>query len=72
MDDENHLIMEGIHVLTLNTLVDELMVLCEPIMDFKNVKDNGFDFSETLEFQGWKGFFERLTGPVYPVLVKDF
>ena len=72
MDDENHPVMEGIHELTLNTPVDELMVLCDPIIDFKTVKDNGFNFSETLEFQGWKGFFERLTGHVYPVLVKQF
>lgn len=48
------------------------MVLCETIVDFKNMKDNGSDFSKTLEFQGWKVFFERLTGSVYPVLVKQF
>ncbi|KAI5436480.1 hypothetical protein KIW84_022830 [Lathyrus oleraceus] len=51
MDDENHPIMEGILELTLNTLVNELMMLCETIMDFKNLEDNGFDFSETLEFK---------------------
>lgn len=70
MDDENHPIMEEIPELTLNTLVNELRMLCETIMDFKNLEDSGFDFSETLEFKGWKGFFERLTGPVYLVLVK--
>lgn len=48
------------------------MLLCESIVDFKHLKDNGFDFSEILEFQGWKGFFERLTSPEYPVLVKQF
>lgn len=48
--DENHPVMEGIPELTLNIHVDELMVLCETIVDFKNLKDNGFDFSETLEF----------------------
>lgn len=36
------------------------------------MKENGFDFSETLELQGWKTFFERLTDPVYPILVKQF
>lgn len=51
MDDENHLVMEGISELTLNTLVNELMVLCETIVDFKNLKDNEFDFSKTLECQ---------------------
>lgn len=72
MDDENHLVMEGISELTLNTLVNELMVLCETIVDFKNLKDNEFDFSKTLECQQWKGFFERLTSLVYPMLVKQF
>lgn len=48
------------------------MVLFETIVDFKNLKENGFDFSKTLELQGWKTFFGRLTGPMYPVLVKKF
>lgn len=47
-------------------------MLCETIVDFKNLKKNGFYFSETLELQGWKTFFERLIGHVYPVLVKQF
>lgn len=64
--------MEGIHELTLNTHVNELTMLCEMIVDFKNLKDNGFDFSETLEHQELKGFFERLTAPVYPILGKQF
>lgn len=51
MVNENHPVMEGIPELTLNTLVDELMVLYDTIVDFKNLKDNGFDFSKTLEFQ---------------------
>lgn len=62
--------MEGIPELTLNTHVDELMVLCETIVDFENLKEIGFDFFETLAFQGWNSFFERLKGLVYPVLVK--
>ncbi|KAI5444921.1 hypothetical protein KIW84_013267 [Lathyrus oleraceus] len=64
--------MEGIPELTLNTHVDELMVLCETTVDFENVKENGFDFFDTLAFQGWNSFFERLKGLVYPVLVKQF
>lgn len=64
--------MEGIPELNLHTLVNELMVLCETIIDFKNLKDNHFDFFETLKLQGWKTFFRRLTDPVYPVLVKKF
>lgn len=62
--------MEGIPEITLNTLVDELVVLYETIIDFKNLNDNDFDFSETLKFQGWNAFFKRLIGPVYPMLVK--
>lgn len=52
MADENHPIMEGIHELTLNNTVNELMVLSETIVDIKILKDNGFDFSKMLEFQG--------------------
>lgn len=47
------------------------MALYETIVDFKNLKDNGFDLTGTLEFQGWNTLFERLTGPVYPVLIKQ-
>lgn len=70
--EEINPVMEGIMKITLNTPVDELMVLCETIVDFKNLKDNGYDFFETLELQGWKSFFKRLTGPIYLVLVKKF
>lgn len=72
MVDENHPIMEGIPELTINTHVSELMVLCEMIVYFKNLKDNRFDFSKTLELQGWKNLFERMIGSAYPVLVKKF
>lgn len=64
--------LEGIHELTIHTPVNELTMLCETIVDFKNLKDNGFDFTETLNVQGWNTLFERLTSPVYPVLVKQF
>ena len=72
MADENHHVIEVIPKLTLYTCVNELTVLYETIVDFKNLKDNGFDYSETLERQEWKGFFEILTGLVYLVLVKQF
>lgn len=71
-ETESNPVLEGIPELTLHTPVNELMLLCETIVDFKNLKENDFDFSETLELQGWKNLFERLTGPVYPVLVKQF
>lgn len=38
MDDENNPIMEGIPELTLHTHVNDLMVLYETIVDFKNLK----------------------------------
>lgn len=71
-DNEINPILEGIPKLTFHTHVNELMVLCETIIDFENLKENGFDFSETLDLQGWKTFFERLIGPLYLVLVKQF
>lgn len=64
-------VLEGIPELTLHSPVNELTVLCETIMDFKNLKENGFDFTKTLNIQGWNKFFKRLTGPVYPMLVKQ-
>lgn len=45
MADENHPVIEGLPELTLNIPVHELMVLCDTTMDFKNLKDNDFDFS---------------------------
>ena len=38
MADENNPIMEGILELTLHTPVNELMVLFETIVEFKNLK----------------------------------
>lgn len=41
MADENNPIMEGIPELTLHTHANELIVLCETIVDFKNLKKMG-------------------------------
>lgn len=71
-ENESNLVLEGIPELILHTPLNELMVLCETIIDFKILEENGLDFSKALELQGWKAFFERLTGPVYAVLVKQF
>ena len=35
---------------TLLTLVDSLEVLCELIVDFERVKENGYDLTPDLEF----------------------
>lgn len=47
-------------------------MLFDTIVDFKNLKDNCFDFTEMLNVQGWNTFFKRFTDPVYPVLVRHF
>lgn len=47
-------------------------MLCKTTVDFKNLKENSFDFNEILELQGWKRFWERLATPVYPDLAKQF
>lgn len=57
---------------TLFTPVDKLEVHCETFVNFDSFADNGFDFREIVKFQGWEKFFDRLLGPVFPVLVKEF
>lgn len=57
---------------TLLTPVDKLEVLCELMVDFESMAENGFDFRHTVQFQGWTKYFERLVGPVFPILVKEF
>ena len=52
--------------------VDSLEVVAELMVDFDNLKENGFDLLPAVEFQGWKNFFDRLVGPVFPHLVKEF
>ena len=43
-----------------------LEVLCELIVDFESMKENGYDLTPDVEFQGWKKYFDRLIGPVFP------
>lgn len=57
---------------TLFTPVEKLEVHCETFVNFDSSADNGFDFREIVKFQGWENFFDRLLGPVFPVLVKEF
>ena len=52
--------------------VEELDVQCEMFIDLENLRDNGFDLIPAVEFQGWNQFFDRLVGPVFPPLVKEF
>ena len=56
----------------LLTPIDSLEVLCELIVDFINMKENGYDLTPDVEFQGWTKYFDRLISPVFPKLVKEF
>ena len=52
--------------------IDSLEVLSELIVDFENLRENGFDLFPVVKFQGWESFFDRLIGPFFPHLVKLF
>src|SRR3954462_3161948 len=51
---------------------DELDVLCESAVDFNNLRANGFLCDVRILEQGWSKYLDRLVGPIYPELVKDF
>ena len=58
--------------MTLTTDLDSITVLCEPFIDFQNIKDNGFDLLADVTNQGWENYFNLLNGPVLPHLMKYF
>lgn len=58
--------------LKLTTPTNKLEVLCELMVDFENLKDNGFDFLDDVKIQGWEKYFDRLQGPVLFHLVREF
>ena len=57
---------------TLLTPVDNLEVLSELIIDFESLQENGFNLYEDVTAQGWNRCFDRLLGPTFPILVKEF
>ena len=57
---------------TLLTPIDSLEVLCELIIDFESMKENGFDLTADVAIQGSNMYFDRILGPVFPILVKEF
>lgn len=63
---------EGIQEISLSLPIEDLEVLCEMIVDFDNLKANGYDLIGDVKTLGWEKFFNRLKGPVYPELVKKF
>ena len=52
--------------------IDSLEVLCKLIIHFESMKENSYDLTPGVEFQGWTRYFDRLLGPVFPKLVKEF
>src|SRR4051812_13314763 len=50
----------------------EMEVLCESSVDFENMKAHGFTPDARILAQGWSNYLDRLVGPIYPALVKDF
>ncbi|KAI5418243.1 hypothetical protein KIW84_042751 [Lathyrus oleraceus] len=68
---EPHVLDREPHI-NLATPFEGLEVLCESLVDFNNMKRNGVDLTEELHQQGWENYFQRLYGPVYPNLIKEF
>ena len=68
---EPHILDREPHI-HLATPFDKLEVLCESLVDFENMRRNGVDLTEELHQQGWGNYFQRLYGPVYPNLIKEF
>ncbi|XP_058726196.1 uncharacterized protein LOC131597520 [Vicia villosa] len=69
--DENHLTQKP-NQINFNIPIHKLTVLWENMVDFENLAAIGHDLRPTIHTQGWKHFFERLYGPVFENLVKDF
>ncbi|CAK8572985.1 unnamed protein product [Lathyrus sativus] len=67
---ENHL-NDDLKI-TLALPIELLSVISEYNVDFGDFTIHGFDFSKTVEFQGWKPYFDLLKGPTFPELVKEF
>ncbi|XP_058775244.1 uncharacterized protein LOC131649499 [Vicia villosa] len=42
------------------------------MVDFDNLQEHNFNIKNNMLVQGWEMFFDRLIGPVYPELVKEF
>ncbi|XP_057444201.1 uncharacterized protein LOC130736384 [Lotus japonicus] len=51
---------------------EELTVLCEPRVDFDNLELHGVNLKAEVAALGWERYFNRLPGPVYVKLVKEF
>lgn len=58
--------------LILTTPINELEVLCELLVGFENLKDNGLNLLSVVKFQGWEKYFDHLQGPIFFHLVREF
>ena len=60
---EPHVLDHPAHI-NLSTPFEQLEVLCELLVDFENLKDNGMDLTTKLKHYGWLIYFNRLYGPI--------
>ncbi|KAI5444451.1 hypothetical protein KIW84_012905 [Lathyrus oleraceus] len=42
------------------------------MIDFENLKRNGFDLLSAIKIQGWEKYFNRLQGPVFFIWLENF
>src|ERR1044072_5603903 len=70
MDDDHILNLEP--TVLCNYPVEQMDVLKESRVNFNNMAANKIDLRKDVAFQGWGHFFERLHGPIYAKLVKEF
>lgn len=68
---EPHVLDRPPHI-NLATPFEKLEVLCELLVDFDNLKENGIDLNQEMENQGWANYFNHLYSPIYTFLVKEF
>lgn len=68
---EPHVLDRQTHI-NLSTPFEQLEVLCELLVDFENLKENGMNITPELKNQGWLTYFNRIYGHIYTNLVKEF
>lgn len=56
----------------MSTPLENLEVLCEILVEFDKMKNNDIDLLTDVKVQGWEQFLNRLQGPVFYNLVREF
>lgn len=59
-------------IISLVTLIKQLYVIFNIIINFDNLDANGIDLTKTLETQGWNNYFNLFKGVTFPALFKEF